>query len=435
MLNRILFVLQLGWRSVASRWVQTVATLLVIGLALALFIAVAVLNVGVREGLTEASDPFGTLVIGPKGDAQQLVLSTILLNGNPLGTIDEAIYKELLDDPRAALVIPLAMADNIGNARIIGTTVDFFTLQPSLNSVSPFQLAEGRLFEVEEHHANFSEAQEETNYEEARVFEAVLGATAAEQLGLTIGDQFVSSHGTGAVLNADVHKEPFEVIGVLQQTNTAFDGAVFTTLNAVWDSHRDEFEAAFASKLDNTAGAGDLTAILVKPVGFGEANGIWQSFYNRNDAQAAFPGQELGRLLNTFDQLEDILSNVGYLAALMAGITIFLTIYSATKAREQLIAVMRGVGAGRGAIVGMVLIEALIIAVLGALLARLLGYGAATVLASRFSAQNMIPIPVRYLFELEPFLWGVPIVLALVAGLIPALMAFRINVVEKLFGQ
>lgn len=434
MLNRFLFVLQLGWRSVASRWVQTVATLLVIGLALALFIAVAVLNVGVREGLTEASDPFGTLVIGPKGDAQQLVLSTILLNGNPLGTIEESIYDELQQDPRASLVIPLAMADNIGNARIIGTTTDFFKLQPSLNSVSPFQLAEGSFFEEEAH----SEEKEDhiAAGEEHHSFEAVLGATAAQALGLSVGQQFVSSHGTRTLLNADVHEEPFEVVGILQQTNTAFDGAVFTSLDAVWEAHRDELDAAIiASGHDELAGHGDLTAILVKPVGFGEANQIWQTFYNRDDAQAAFPGQELGRLLNTFDQLEDILSNVGYLAALMAGITIFLTIYSATKARERMIAIMRGVGAGRGAIVGMVLIEALIIAILGALLARVLGYGAARVLANRFSEQNMIPIPVRYLFELEPFLWGLPIGLAIIAGLIPALMAFRVNVVEKLFGQ
>ena len=41
----------------------------------------------------------------------------------------------------------------------------------------------------------------------------------------------------------------------------------------------------------------------------------------------------------------------------MAGLTIFLAIYSATVAREQMIAVMRGIGAGRGTVLGMVLVE------------------------------------------------------------------------------
>jgi hypothetical protein len=35
--------------------------------------------------------------------------------------------------------------------------------------------------------------------------------------------------------------------------------------------------------------------------------------------------------------------------------------------------------------------------------------------------------------ELEPFLWLLPILLGLLAGLVPALMAYRVDVVEKLF--
>ena len=77
-----------------------------------------------------------------------------------------------------------------------------------------------------------------------------------------------------------------------------------------------------------------------------------------------FLGKSLGKLLSTFRQLEEILNNVGLLAAVMAGLTIFLAIYSATVAREQMIAVMRGVGASRGVVLGMVLVEALIIALL-----------------------------------------------------------------------
>ena len=86
--HQIQYTILLAWRSIRSRWVQSLATIIVVGMALALFVTVAVLGVGVRRGITEASDPFGTLVIGPKGDPQQLVLSTILLSGNPLGTID-----------------------------------------------------------------------------------------------------------------------------------------------------------------------------------------------------------------------------------------------------------------------------------------------------------------------------------------------------------
>lgn len=432
-MNQLNFAATLAWRSIQFRLIQSLATVLVTGLALGLFVVVAVLGDGTRRGITEAADPFGTLVIGPKGDPQQLVLSTILLNGNPLGTIDIEIYEALAADDRAQLTIPMAMADNVGGARVIGTTTDFFELQPALQVASPFQLAEGRYFED----APFDNV---TFQDEVQTVQAVLGVTAAQQLGLMVGDQFVTAHGTGAVLNSDIHSLAHEVVGILQQTNTAFDSGVFVPLASVWQTHAD-LELGFpqpniADETDTSAAdVGELTAILVKPRGLVEANVLWTEFYASDDAQAAFPGQELGRLFNTFRQLEQILTSVGYVAAIMAGLTIFLAIYSATVAREQMIAVMRGVGAGRDVILGMVLLEGMFVALLGALLGRALGYSAAWLIANNLSVQNGIPIPIRFVPEVETILWLLPIGLGLVAGAIPALRTYRLNVIDKLFAS
>ena len=46
------------------------------------------------RGIIRASDPFGVLVVGAKGSGQQLVLSTLLLQGLPVGNIDGHIYAE-----------------------------------------------------------------------------------------------------------------------------------------------------------------------------------------------------------------------------------------------------------------------------------------------------------------------------------------------------
>ena len=432
-INRLNFATTLAWRSIQSRLVQSLATVLVVGLALGLFVVVAVLGDGAREGITEAADPFGTLVIGPKGDPQQLVLSTILLNGNPLGTIDIEIYEALAQDTRAELTIPIAMADNVGGASVIGTTSDFFALQPSPQSVSPFQLSQGRYFED----TPFDDV---TFQDEVATVEAVLGVTAAQELGLTVGDLFVTAHGTTALINSEAHDLAHMVVGILHQTNTAFDSGVFVPLASVWQTHADlEIglpQPIITQETDTSASdVGELTAILVRPRGLVEANMIWQDFYVRDDAQAAFPGQELGRLFNTFRQLEEILTIVGYVAAVMAALTIFLAIYSATVAREQMIAVLRGMGTGRGIVLGMVLLEGLIIALLGALLARLLGYGTAWVIANSLSAQNSIPIPINFVPEVETILWLLPVGLGLLAGAIPALLTYRLNVVDKLFAS
>jgi putative ABC transport system permease protein len=163
------------------------------------------------------------------------------------------------------------------------------------------------------------------------------------------------------------------------------------------------------------------------------ANEIWREFYTGTEAQAVFPGAELGGLFDLLNQGQEILIIVGYLAAVMAALTLFLAIYSAAEARQQLLAILRSVGAGRQTIVLVVLIEAVLIALVGAVAGRLLGYAAAGVIAAEITHRAAIPIVIEYLGSLEVALWLAPLVLGILAGLLPAWQAYRVNVVEKLF--
>lgn len=401
--------LKLAWRNIVNRPVQTIITVLVVGLAIALSVTVIHLNDGLQRGIIRASDPFGVLVVGAKGSAQQLVLSTLLLQGNPVGNIPSHIYAELSDDPRVALAVPLAMGDNVGGARIIGTNHDFFTLGPSLQDPPSFRLATGELF--------------------AENFEVVLGSKAAVQLGLTIGDRFLPAHGVILELESDAHNVPHTVVGILRPSNTPFDNAVFTNVESVIEIHATHVGEGNILADDDT----QITAILVRPVGFIEQNELWQEFYTGTTAQAAFPGRELGGLFDLLNQGQALLRIVGYLATVMAVLTLFLAIYSAAGAREQLLAIMRGLGANRHTIFRIVLFETVLIALLGALVGRLVGYGVSIVIATQITAQSAIPVVIRYLPQLESWLWGLPILLGIAAGVLPAVQAYRANVVEKLF--
>lgn len=423
----IFYDLTIAWRNLITRPVQTVITILVIGIAIALSVTVTHLNDGLQRGIIRASDPFGMVVVGAKGSAQQLVLSTLLLQGNPVGNIPHHLYEELAADPRVALAVPLAMGDNVGNARIIGTNHDFFTLGPSLQEPPSFHLAEGRLFTAK--------------------FEAVLGSTAAANLGLQMGDRFLPAHGVSQGLASDEHAVPHTIVGILQPSNTPFDNAVFTDIESVVEIHAEhageehtaEESTGAASDepsnqpTDEHGSEGEVTAVLVRPTGFIEQNELWQEFYSGTEAQAAFPGRELGSLFDLLNQGQALLRIVGYLATVMAALTLFLAIYSAAGARERLLAIMRGLGANRTMVFRIVLIETVLMALLGAFLGRLLGYLVAGQIAAQMSAQSSIPIAIRYLPQLEPFLWGIPLLLGVVAGLLPAVQAYRVNVVEKLF--
>ncbi|MCB0115163.1 MAG: FtsX-like permease family protein [Caldilineaceae bacterium] len=94
---------------------------------------------------------------------------------------------------------------------------------------------------------------------------------------------------------------------------------------------------------------------------------------------------------------------------------------------------MRGLGARRANVFRIVLFETVLLALLGALLGRIVGYGGAWIIAQQISDQAAFPVPIRWLPELEPLLWGLPLLLGLVADLIPAWQAYRVDVVEKLF--
>lgn len=450
----------LTWRNLISKPVQAIVPTIIVALGIALSIAVLALGVGVRQGIVDASDPFGVLVVGPNGDGQQLVLNSILLQGNPLGTIPYDVYENLESDPRVRFAVPMAKGDNVEGFGVIGVNQNFFELRRDQVSGPAFQLAEGETF--------------------SEPFDAVLGSEVAEQLGYGLGDTFRAAHGTGPTLERDIHDESYTVVGILAQSNTPYDSAIFTPLESIWlahsedhtegEDHADEDEgddhadetSAVAEDTEGTpsfedeiipldempnrlegleaedqsiGGDNRLTSVLVSPVGFVEQNQIWQDFYINTQAQAVFPGQQLGRLFDLLLQAEQVLTVIGYLVMIIAGMTLFLSIYSVTRNQQHEIAIMRSVGSSRMTIFRMVMFEALLLTLIGAVLGRLIGYGVAGGIASVISQQSGIPIGIQFLTDLEPTLWVITIVVGVVAGLVPAMLAYRVDVVENLFAS
>jgi putative ABC transport system permease protein len=447
------YTLWLAWRNISNHWVQSLVSILVVALAVGLSVAVFALAEAVRVGILQASDPFGVLVVGPKGSAQQLVLNTLLLQDVPLGNIPLEIHATLRTDPGVHLAIPVAMGDNIGGAPIIGTDLSFFELRASRTVPPSFQVAQGRLFELPEAHEHESDHTEERaehaeeaskhvdehaaheHQDAAEVFEAVLGSRAAEEINLKINDRFQGAHGLSAhVLESDVHHDTmYEVVGILHPSNTPYDTAVFVPIEAVWYAHHENSNGNELIEADQAASPDSVTAILVQPVNYVDAYRLWQEFYVSTEAQAAFPGEELGGLFDLLNQAVRVLNGVGYLVLGVAALTVFLSIYSATLAREQAMAIMRSVGSSRRNIFLMVLFESLLLTGLGSLLGRLLGYGAAWGMARLIVERSAVPVQIRFMTELEPTLWLLTLLVAVLAGLVPAFMAYRVNVVEKLF--
>jgi putative ABC transport system permease protein len=402
----------IAWRTISTRPVQAALTALIVALGWGLAIAVIALAGGARRGLTSAGGPF-ELVVGPKGSATQLVVSSVLLQDLPIGNMPYPTYAQLRADPRVRDAVPIALGDNVQGLRIIGTTTEFFGVTAVADGAPFYGIAEGRPFESER--------------------EAVLGSAAAARLGLSLGGSFVSSHGAiESAEAADHDSAPYQVVGIMAPTGTPADLGIYVALQSYWHVHGISDAAAEGATMSDAPVDGappealGITAVLVRARDISAAYQLYQQINAGRDVQAALPGAVLTQFLDLLGQGQRVLSLVAYVALAMAGLSVALTLYGAVLARQREIAVLRALGASRGSILSIALIESLLMGLLGLAGGALLGYAAAAIIAAQLRAQSAVAVDLGF----EPAL--IPAGLALLgiglaAGLAPALRAYRVD--------
>ncbi|MBR6918077.1 MAG: ABC transporter permease [Clostridia bacterium] len=190
--------------------------LIILSIVISASVAILAYNVAeqVNDGLINTTSTYDT-IIGPAGSSTQLAMNTLFFTDKPLGTISYEYYEQLEADSRVNVAIPFAMGDSYNSAKIVGTKPSFLDGKA---------LKEGEMFD--------------------EVFEAVVGSGVAKKFGLKIGDELVTSHGLSE--NGEKHTaNPLKLVGILDETNTAYDNTVFTDIETVWkvhEHHHDEDE-------------------------------------------------------------------------------------------------------------------------------------------------------------------------------------------------
>ncbi len=123
------------------------------------------------------------------------------------------------------------------------------------------------------------------------------------------------------------------------------------------------------------------------------------------------------------------------LIIIVAAIGILVSIYNSMNERSHDIAVMRALGASRVAVMLIVLFESILIALAGGLLGILLGHGLVGLAAPYIEAQAGVRLNPLQFDPWEPIVVPALIALAAVAGLMPALTAYRTDVAKQLSGS
>jgi putative ABC transport system permease protein len=196
--------LYLAWRYLAHHRVKT--AILVGSLTLITFLPVG-LNVIVGQSAREltARAEVTPLLVGAKGSPLELSLNSLYFESDTpaLTTYSESLR---IEESGLAKPIPLYVRFRSREFPIVGTTLEYFGFRG-------LTVASGRKMAV--------------------LGECVLGSRVAAQLGIGPGDTVVSSPESVFDL-AGVYPLKMQVVGVLEPSYTADDGAIFVDLKTAW---------------------------------------------------------------------------------------------------------------------------------------------------------------------------------------------------------
>jgi putative ABC transport system permease protein len=376
-------------KNIAQRKLSSTLTSASIALGVAVVIAVLALRSQARSGFDQSA--FGyDLVVGGKGSALQLVLNTVYHMDQSQGNLARERYKELAAHKAVTTAIPLSVGDSYRGARIVGTTDSFFSAFGFGVDGRPFK--EG-------------------------AFEAVLGSTAAARTGLKVGDAFQASHGIEDA--GETHEEKWTVVGVMKPTGTPNDRAIFITLDSFYHikDHR------------QTTG---ISAVIVKARNPASAIQLQYDLNQLPDAMAASPAGVMAEFFDKFDWVPMLLLAVSGLVVVMAAVSIFVAIYNSMSERRRPIAIMRALGARRGTVLSIVMLEAAVLALFGAIGGIVLGHLLTAVAGGAISARSGVPISAFAFHPQELAVVAGVLVLGAVAGILPALKAYRTDIADGL---
>jgi putative ABC transport system permease protein len=512
---------QIAYRSITQRRVASLLTMLSMGLGVMLVVAVLSIHGIISQSFRSNASLGYNMIVGAKGGQEQLVLNTVYYLSKPVENIPYTYYLEflkrderdklqtesyaaealaaleesqelmalaaggatavaqqglvdrlglaLVPDTRLRshfppvelgrhgkygqmtdLAIPLCLGDYFGRFRVVGTTPALFDdLVWDIDNNRKFEFAQGR---------NFKWHDEENEY-----FEAVVGATVARELGVTLNQKISPAHGDP---EGHKHERKFTVVGILKPSGTPNDRAVFINMEGFYlmEDHamplEEEKPAASenpqaptpeewqkmqveATKkrraIERTSAAlpveqREVTAVLLKVDPLfapGMENGINQS----TQAQAVLPVAVIYGLFEFFvSPIQWTLLFLTAMICIVSGISILVSIYNSMSERRGEIAVMRALGAGRETVMSIILVEAALLAlgggILGWLAAHLACYGASPWIEQQTGVRIGLLDPST--LPIEAVLIPLLVLLAVIVGIWPAISAYRTDVAKSL---
>lgn len=434
-------IIKIAWKNIWFKPLNTILSVILLTASVAIISLLILLQEQFEKQFSSNIDGVD-LVIGAKGSPLQLILSAVYQVDAPTGNISYEEAKTWMKHPFVKTAIPLAFGDNYRGFKIVGTT-------PGYLEKFDAKIQVGKIFE--------------------KNFEVIVGSEIAQKLNIKVGDKFFGSHGDAE--EGEVHEEfAYVVSGIASPTGKVIDNLILSNIQSVWamhESHNHEEphsenpahgeEGHIHSEGDehhdhdhshehhNRVGeekhhhdeiseeGKEITAVLIKfknKMGFV----LWPRLIAQNtDMQAASPAVEVNRLFSLFGIGLQALQYLAYGIMLISGISIFIALYNTLKERKYEFALMRVSGSSRLQLLGLVLFESLLLCITGFVLGTIVGRVGLWLISSTTEQDYKMSFdPFAFALEKEGILFLVTIFVGIIAALIPAIKAYRLNISKTL---
>ncbi|MEL7108827.1 MAG: FtsX-like permease family protein [Pseudomonadota bacterium] len=414
-------ILGLAWRSLMNRKVAAFLTMIAIALSVALFLGVEKARNAAKQGFDNTISGTELIVGAPSGQINLLLYSVFRL-GNATAEISWPTYETIAARDDVAWAVPISLGDSHRGYRVLGTSQSYFD-HYKYGQRQALAFSEGDRFDD--------------------LFDAVIGAEVAKQLGYEIGTPLILTHGLGAGGLTDHDDRPFRVVGILRPTGTPVDQTIHVSLEAITAIHvgwetgtRNRMADAITEEMIRSF---DLTPKTVTAifVGLENRSTILRTRRELNTRMsepllAIIPGQALAELWQVMGTAERVLLAVSAFVIAVGLVSILTSILTSLNERRREMSILRATGARPGHIFALLIVEAAVLGFFGALLGAILIQIILAIAAPILSAQYGIALMGTGPGLVDLYTIAAVTLAALCLGTWPAVTALRRSLADGL---
>ncbi|KIN62669.1 Peptide ABC transporter, permease component [Sulfitobacter noctilucicola] len=409
-------IMRLALASLMARALTVGMTVLAIALSVALFLGVEKVRTGAKASFADTIS--GTdLIIGARSGSVQLLLYSVFRIGNATNNLTWESYQDIAARPEVDWIVPISLGDSHRQFRVMGTTTAFFD-RYKYRAGQSLAVRDGAIM--------------------ADLFDTVIGADVAKALNYKVGDPIVVAHGLASFIEHE--DQPFRVSGILEKTGTPVDRTVIVSLEAIEAIHVDWQRGAKVPgqstptdvirnmELEPKAVTAALVGVKSRLQVFGLQRAINE--YPAEPLLAILPGVALQELWQIVGIAETALVAVSTMVVVTALIGMMATIFSSLNERRREMAIFRAMGARPRVILSLLVLEAALMAAVGAVLGLGLLYGGLVVAQPLVDAAFGLWLPIE-----PPSLRELWVILAVIAAgaivsMVPAFRAYRMSLAD-----